>query len=94
MLFNQISAHSTLLGIPNGLGIVGLLIVMGVFDLLLEMKLLKDLEVNETGMKLIPIVSLMLESKACVHDDFQGLKGNIDAQIMGSILHPTRLMYH
>ncbi len=29
MLFNQIGARSTILGVPNGLGIVGLLVVVG-----------------------------------------------------------------
>ncbi len=91
MLFNQIGTCSVLLGIPNRLGGIGLLIVVGIFDLLLEMKLLKDLKVNETGVKLIPTTSLMLESKSCTRDNFLGSKGNIDAQITGSILHPTRL---
>ncbi len=52
--FDQISTRSALLRIPDGTCIVGLLIIMGVFNLLLEPKLLKDFEVNETGMELIP----------------------------------------
>ena len=91
--FDQIGARSALLRIPDGTRIKGLLIVMGVFDLLLEPELFKDLEVDETGAELFPTLPLVLEGKARASDDLLGSKGNIDTRITGTILHPTWLAY-
>ncbi len=46
VLFDQIGAYSALLGIPFRPSIVGFIVVKGVFDLLLEPELLKDLGIN------------------------------------------------
>ncbi len=62
MLFNQIGACSALLQIPDGTCIMSLLIIVGVFNLLLEPKLLKDLKADETGMELIPTFPLVLRA--------------------------------
>ncbi len=90
MLFDQISTCSVVLGIPYRPCITGLFVIMGVLDFLLEPKLLKDLEVDQAGVKLFPTALLVLEGKARTHDNLLGSKGNIDARIMGFILHTGR----
>ncbi len=67
---------------------------MGVFDLLLEPELFKDVKGNETGAKLLPTVSLVLESKARTHDKFLRSKGNIESGVTGSSLHSAWLAGH
>ncbi len=46
MLFNQIGAHSTVLVVPDRPHIIGLLVVMGFFNLLLEPKLFNDIKID------------------------------------------------
>ncbi len=93
MQFDQISARSALLWIPDGTRVVSLLVIVGVFDLLLEPELLKDLEVDEAGAELFPTSPLVLEGKARAGDNFLGTKGNIDTRVTGTILHSSWLAY-
>ncbi len=69
MLFNQISACNVVLVVPDGPHVVGLLIIMGFLKFLLEPKLFKDLKVDKTGVKAFAAEPLVLEGKACAHDD-------------------------
>ncbi len=89
--FNQISARTALLGIPDGTSIIGLLIIVGVFNLLLELKLFKDLEADETGAELFLTLPLMLEGKARARDYLLGLKGNVNTWVTGAVHHPAWL---
>ncbi len=68
MLFDQIGVCSTVLWIPHGPCIVGLLVVMGIFNLLLEPEFLKDLQVDKAGVEFLSSAPLVLESKACTHN--------------------------
>ncbi len=92
MLFNQIGACSAIARVPCGPGIVGRLVVVGVFNLLLEPEFLKDLEVDKAWVKFLPTVPLVLESKARACNYFLQPKGNIDAGVWGSSLHSARLV--
>ncbi len=77
--------------VPGRLSIIRHLVVMGVFDLLLEPKLLKVLKINKAGMKLLPTALLLLEIKASAGNDLLGSKGDINPRVLGPILHATRL---
>ncbi len=90
MLFDQISAHSMVLVVPDRPCVVSLLVIMGSLELLLKPKLFKDLKDYQAGAETFPAVLLVLESKAHAHNDLLGSKGNIYARIVGSILHSTR----
>ncbi len=91
MLIVQFGAYSMVLMIPGGMDIPGHHIIMGFFDLLLETKFLRYLEIHKAGLVLLPTMLLVLDSKACTHNDFLGPKGNIDPRILDSILHPAQL---
>ncbi len=78
MLFNQIGTCSAVLRVPYRPCIIGLFVIMGILDLLLEPNLFKDLEVDQAAVKLFPTALLVLESKACACDNLLGSKGNID----------------
>ncbi len=93
MQVDEIGARSALVPIPDRTCVLGLLIVVGVFDLLLEPKLVKDLKVNEAGAELFPTLPLVLEGKARACNYFLGLKGNVNTWVTGTILHPTWLAY-
>ncbi len=54
MLLDQIGTCGMLLGTPHRPIIIGPLVVMSIFDLLLEPKLFKDLKVDETGAERFP----------------------------------------
>ncbi len=60
MLLNQISACSAVLQVPDGVRITGHLIVVGVFDFMLEPKLFQDIKVNKAGVIFLPTASLVL----------------------------------
>ncbi len=75
------------------MSVISLLIIVGVFDLLLEPELFKDLEVNEAGVELLPILPLVLEGKARACNYFLGSKGNVNTWVTGTVLHPTWLAY-
>ncbi len=79
------------LWVPHRLHIVHLFVVMGIFNLLLELELLKDLKVDKAGVKLFPALPLVLESKACTCDDLLQPKGNIDSGVLGSTNRSARL---
>ena len=66
---------------------------MGIFNLLLEPKLFKDLKVGEARAQLLPTSPLVLEGKARARDNLLGLRGNINTPVTGSVLHPTWLAY-
>ncbi len=91
MLIVQIGAYSMVLMIPGGMDIPGHHIIMGFFDLLLEMKFINYLKIHKAGLVYLPTMLLVLESKAQGHNDFLGPKGNIDPRILDSILHPAQL---
>ncbi len=91
MQFDQIGACSALLRIPDGTCVISLLIIVGVFDLLLELKLFKDLEADETGAELFLTLPLMLEGKARARDYLLGLKGNVNTWVTGAVHHPAWL---
>ncbi len=90
MLFDQIGTHNAILGIPYMPSFIGLFIFMGILDLLLALKLIKDLEVDQAGVKLFPKALVVLESKAHISDNLLGLKGHINARVLGPILHSTK----
>ncbi len=60
MQFDQIGASSAVLWVSYGPGIIGILIIVGILNFLLEPKLLKVLLVDEAGMELFPIAPLLL----------------------------------
>ncbi len=67
---------------------------MGIFNLLLEPELLKDLEIDMAGVEFLPTAPLVLESKVCACNYLMQPKGNIGSGVLGSSLHSTRLADH
>ncbi len=54
MPLDQISACSAILGVPDGARIIGHLVVVGVFDFLLEPELFQDIKVDKAGLYFSP----------------------------------------
>ncbi len=62
MLLNQVSASKEVLQVPHRPRIISLFVVVGIFNLLLKPEVLKDLEVDKAGVKLLPTMPLVLKS--------------------------------
>ncbi len=68
IVLDHIGSCSVILWVPDGARIISHLVVVGVLDLLLDPKLVKDLEVDKAGVKLLPTAPLVLECKARTHN--------------------------
>ncbi len=91
VLFYQIGTRSMILRVPYGPCIIGPLVVVGVFNLLLELERLDDLKIDKAGVEFLPTAPLVLESKAHTHNYLLRPKRNIDSGVPGSSLYSARL---
>ena len=90
-LFDQIGACSMVLWVPDGPGIVGILIIVGLLDLLLDLQLFERLEVDEAGHDLFTTALLVLSCKTRAHDNLLQVEGNINTGVTSPSFHPTGL---